>query len=74
MTLVEEKAQDLIARTIEELALDTMPNPSHVYARVIGEAIRNSIVLDEFHFSDVLIALRNSGYRVDGKTGVLIRY
>ena len=68
---VEENAQNLVARIIEELALDTTPNPSHVYARVIGEAIRNSIVLDELHFSDVLIALRNAGYRVDGKTGML---
>ena len=71
--LVEGKAQDLITRIVEELALETTPNPSHVYARVLREAIRNSTVLDELHFSDVLIALRNAGYRVDGKTGVLVR-
>ena len=73
LRLVEENAQDLIARTIGELASKAAPNPSHVYARVIREAIRNSIVLDELHFSDVLIALRNAGYRVDGKTGLLVR-
>ena len=71
--LVEEDAQDLIARIIEELALETTPNPSHVYARVIREAIHNGIVLDELHFSAVLIALRNAGYRVNGKTGLLAK-
>ena len=73
LRLVEENAQDIIARIIEELALETTPNPSHVYARVIREAIRNGIVLDELHFSDVLIALRNAGYRVDEKTGMLAK-
>ena len=73
LRLVEENAQDIIARIIEELALETTPNPSHVYARVIREALRNSVVLDELHFSDVLIALRNAGYRVDGKTGMLAK-
>ena len=73
LRLVEENAQDIVARIIEELALETTPNPSHVYARVIREAIRNGIVLDELHFSDVLIALRNAGYRVDEKTGMLAK-
>ena len=73
LRLVEENAQDIVARVIEGLALETTPNPSHVYARVIREAIRNSVVLDELHFSDVLIALRNTGYRVDGETGMLAK-
>lgn len=73
LRLVEGNAHDLIGRIISELALETTPNPSHVYARVIKEAIHNGIVLDELHFSDVLIALRNAGYRVDGKTGMLAR-
>ena len=73
LKLVEENAQDIITRIIEELALETTPNPSHVYARVIREAIRNGVVLDELHFSDVLIALRNAGYGVDGKTGMLAK-
>ena len=70
---VEKNAQDLIARIIEELTSETTPNPSHVYARVIGEAIRSGTVLDELHFSDVLIALRNAGYTVEARTGVLVR-
>ena len=73
LRLIEESAQDIIVRIIEELTLETTPNPSHVYARVISEAIRNSVVLDELHFSDVLIALRNAGYRVDIKTGMLAK-
>ena len=73
LRLVEKNSQDLIMSTVEELALETAPNPSHVYARIIREAINNSIVLDGLHFSGVLIALRNAGYRVDGKTGTLVR-
>ena len=73
LRLVEQNSQDLISIIIEELALETTPNPSHVYARVIREAIHNSILLDELHFSDVLIGLRNAGYAVDGKTGMLVR-
>ena len=73
LKLVEGNAQDLIGRIIGELALETTPNPSHVYARVIREAIHNNIVLDDLHFSDVLIALRNAGFRVDRKTGMLAR-
>ena len=72
-SLVEDDARDIIAKIIDELALETTPNPSHVYATVIREAVRNSIVLDDLHFSDVLIALRNAGFRVDGKTGMLAR-
>ena len=73
LRFVEKNAQDLIARTIVDLALNNTPNPSHVYACVIREAIRNGIVLDELHFSDVLIALRNAGYRIDRNTGMFAK-
>ncbi len=65
--------RDIVARIVDEISLETTPNPSHVYARVIREAIRNGIVLDNLHFRDVLLALRNKGFRVDGKTGMLVR-
>ena len=71
LRLVHEDAQELIVRAIDDIPLETTPNPSHVYARVIRDAIRNNIVLDDLHYSDVLIALRNQGYRIDEKTGLL---
>lgn len=33
--------------------------------------IRNGLVLDELHLSDVLLALRNAGYSIHRKTGLL---
>ena len=63
-------SETLIAKVIEELSLENTRNPSQVYARIIREAIQNGFSLDELHFSDVLVALRNAGYSVDKKTGV----
>ena len=73
LRLDEANAKDLISRVIEGLALETTPNPSHVYVRVVREAMQDGVVLDELHFSDVLIALRNAGYKVDRRTGMLRR-
>ncbi len=61
----------LIAEAIASLSLDAR-NPSHVYARVLRKAIQLHLPLDGFHLSDVLIALREAGYSVDAKTGLLI--
>lgn len=61
----------LIKAAIQELSLDDAQNPSHVYARILRKAIQQHIVLDDLHFSDVLISLRNAGYAIDRKTGKL---
>ena len=61
----------LIRSSIEELSADDARNPSHVYARIVRKAIRKELVLDDLHLGDVLIALRNAGYSVDRKTGLL---
>ena len=73
LSFSEQNAHILVARIVRELKLETAPNPSHVYALVIREAIRHSIALDDLHFSDILIALRNAGYRVDNYTGMLVK-
>ena len=61
----------LIRTAIEELSADEARNPSHVYARILRKAIQKGLVLDNLHLGDVLIALRNAGYGVDRKTGLL---
>ena len=61
----------LTRAAIDELSAGEASNPSHVYARILREAIRKGLVLDELHLGDVLIALRNAGYTVDRKTGLL---
>jgi hypothetical protein len=53
------------------MTIDNARNPSHVYARVLKKAIKKHLMLDHLHLGDVLIALRNSGYTVDRKTGLL---
>jgi hypothetical protein len=50
-----------------------MRNPSHVYAAILRDAIKRHQTLDHLHLSDVLIALRNAGYSIDRKTGLLKR-
>ncbi len=63
----------LIAEAIATLGIDSARNPSHVYARVLRQAIKRHMPLDEFHLSDVLIALRNAGYQIEPKSGLLRR-
>jgi 16S rRNA G966 N2-methylase RsmD len=48
-------------------------NPSYVYAATVREAIRRHQRVDHLHLNDVLIALRNAGYTLDSKTGLLNR-
>ncbi len=62
----------LIQSAIGELAIEDTRNPSHVYASVLKKAIQEHLVLDGLHLGDVLIALRNAGFTVDGKTGLLL--
>lgn len=66
-------ASRLIQTAIKELAIEDARNPSHVYARVLKKAIEEHLVLDRLHLGDVLIALRNSGFTVDKKTGMLLK-
>ena len=61
----------LIRAAIDELSADEACHPSHVYARILSKAIRKGLVLDGLHLGDVLIALRNAGYGVERKTGLL---
>lgn len=62
---------NLIESAIRELPSSKAENPSHVYARILRNAIQQHLVLDKLHLADVLIALRNSGYVIDRKTGKL---
>lgn len=64
-------AAALISAAINELSADDARNPSHVYARILRKAIQRHLVLDDLHLGDVLVALRNSGYSIDRKTGLL---
>ena len=71
VTLANGDTDTLIRAAIDELPADEARNPSHVYARILRKAIQKGLVLDGLHLGDVLIALRNAGYGVDRKTGLL---
>lgn len=60
----------LIAAAVHELSQEDARNPSHVYARILRKAIQKHLVLDDLHLGDVLIALRNSRYSIDRKSGL----
>ena len=61
----------LIRTVIDKLSGDEACNPSLVYGRILRKAIQNGLVLDELHLSDVLIALRDAGFGIDRKTGLI---
>ena len=69
--LANDDTDTLIRAAIDELSADEASSPSHVYAQILRKAIKNGLVLDELHLGDVLIALRNAGYSIDRKTGLL---
>ena len=69
--LANGDTEQLIAEAIHELSIDEARNPSHVYAHILRKAIHRHLVLDDLHLSDVLLAVRNAGFSVDRKTGML---
>ena len=71
--LVNGDTEKLIAEAIDELSVDGARNPSHIYARILRKALQKHLVLDGLHLSDVLISLRNAGYLIDRKSGLLYR-
>ena len=71
--LANGDTEKLIAEAIDELSVDDARNPSHIYARILRKALQKHLVLDGLHLSDVLISLRNAGYLIDRKSGLLYR-
>lgn len=63
--------KELIVEAIDEMAFEESHNPSHLYARILRNAIQKHYVLDNLHLTDVLLALRSAGYLIDQKTGRL---
>jgi 16S rRNA G966 N2-methylase RsmD len=70
-SLANGDTESLIEEAIRELSAEDARNASHVYARVLRKAIQRHLTVDELHLSDVLIALRNAGYSINRKTGLL---
>ena len=64
-------AKALIVRALADMPDGNSRNPSHVYAAVMRDAIRHHRTVDDLHLADVLVALRNAGYGLDPKTGLL---
>jgi hypothetical protein len=64
-------ACELLEAALRSLNDDNARNPSYVYAATVREAIRRHETVEHLHLGDVLIALRNAGYSIDPKSGLL---
>ena len=62
---------DILASAARTLEPDHARNPSYVYAAAVREVIRLGHALDRFHYSDVLMGLRELGFALDVKKGLL---
>jgi hypothetical protein len=69
---MQAEPEDLIKSSVEDASNNDIKNPSYVYAQVLREAIRQHLLVDNLHLSDVLVSLRKAGYSIDSKTGLLI--
>ncbi|MDO8835756.1 MAG: hypothetical protein Q7V01_09165, partial [Vicinamibacterales bacterium] len=63
--------RELIKAALRSLQPEKARNPSYVYAATVREAIRRQETVEHLHLGDVLIALRNAGYAIDAKSGLL---
>ncbi len=70
-TPVQGKPSELIEAALRSLPEDKARNPSYVYAATVREAIQRHEAVEHLHLSDVLIALRNNGFIIDPKSGLL---
>jgi 16S rRNA G966 N2-methylase RsmD len=68
---LQADTSQLIREAVAGLTTKSLPNPSHLYADILRRAIERHLTLDQLHLSDVLIALRQAGYGIDRKTGLL---
>ena len=69
--LEQAEASTLLGAALAGLDEDKARNPSYVYVATVREALRQHQLVDHLHLGDVLIALRNAGYTVDRKSGLL---
>lgn len=70
-TPVQADVGDLIRKALATLPSELSRNPSHFYVSILRSAIRKRQAVDHLHLGDVLISLRNAGYGINPKTGLL---
>jgi hypothetical protein len=70
---IQAEPKELIEYAIRDLSDAQARNPSYLYIATVREAIRRHQALDHLHLADVLIALRNAGFSVNAKSGLLDR-
>jgi hypothetical protein len=62
---------ELIAAAGTSLEPEHARNPSYVYVAALREAIRLGHRIDDLHYSDVLVGLRELGFAINAKNGLL---
>lgn len=68
---VQANPSELLDVALRSLPEDKANNPSYVYAATVREAICRHEAVEHLHLGDVLIALRNAGYEIDPRSGLL---
>ena len=63
----------LVREAIGELSGTKDLSPSVVYANILRTAIQRGLVLDDLHLGDVQITLRNAGFSVSPRSGLINR-
>ena len=71
VTFSNAEPAELVNQVIGELSDVQGQSPSHIYARILRTAIQRGLVLDNLHLGDVLIALRNAGFSVSHRSGLI---
>ncbi len=69
--LIEADLKYLIRFAIKNIRSQEKINPSYLYASILIEALRNNMKVDNIHLADIIIALRNSGHKINSKTGLI---
>lgn len=64
---------EILAHATTQLHPEHTRNPSYIYAAAMREAIRRHQRLDDLHYTDVLLGLRQLGFAIDTRTGLLSR-
>ncbi|MDE0449950.1 MAG: DNA methyltransferase [Spirochaetaceae bacterium] len=61
----------LVHRVIQNHPTLDEQSPSLLYVEIVRTAIKEGLILDNFHLGDVLVALRNAGCSIDQTTGLI---
>jgi hypothetical protein len=61
----------IVNETVSEIDVRDRFNPSHIYLTVLKRAFEEGLPVDSLHLSDILKSLKDRGFQVNTKSGIL---